>query len=130
MSRKQVRVEIPRDPSEDIGLLGKIKKQHDKLGDASPLKGMEWEKEIAPALARATEHDELAEKFRKDSEREMGERNKDMPTVMDAIRGARDVLKGLYRKNPKMLVDFGFDVSDSPLSGGDDDSTKTDDGKK
>lgn len=117
MSRKLVRVDIPSDPSEAIVLLGKVEAKHKSLGDASPLKGMEWVDNISPALARAAEHDALADQFRSDAERETGTRNKEMPAVKEALRGARDVLLGLYRSNPKMLVDFGYDVSDSPTGG-------------
>lgn len=119
MPRKPVRVEIPRDPSEAIALLGTVKAKSDALGAASPLAGLEWDK-IAPAHARAAEHDGKADQFRKDSERETGERNKDMPAVNDALRSARDVLLGVYRSNPKKLGDFGFEVADSPAGGGDD----------
>lgn len=129
MPRKPVRVEIPRDPSEGIALLKEVKAEHERLGEGSPLKGLEWDK-IGPGLARAEEHDVNADQFRKDSERETGERNKDMPLVNESLRAARDILLGVYRSNPKKLVDFGYEVADSPAaSGGDEPAAKSDGAK-
>ncbi len=117
MPRKPVRVEIPRDPSEGIALLKKVKAEHERLAAASPLAGLEWDK-INLALTRADEHDVKADQLRKDAERETGERNKDMPAIQDALRAARDVLLGLNRANPKKLGDFGYEVADSPAPSG------------
>jgi hypothetical protein len=119
MARKTVRIEIPRDPSEGITLLGKAKEQHEALGAASPLKELEWEKIILPAYARALAHDSKADEYHAKAETETGERNKDMPVVNESLRSIRDVLFGIYRANPKKLTEFGFNVSDSPAENGD-----------
>jgi hypothetical protein len=113
MAKRKVRIEIPADPSAALGLLGKVQTQHNVLGAASPLTGLKWEEVIEPAYDRALEQDGLADGFHQKAETATGERNKDMPTVMAAIRSARDVLVGIYAANPKKLIEFGFDVSDS-----------------
>jgi hypothetical protein len=113
MPKKNVRVTIPTDPSEDIALLVKVKAKHDALGDASPLKGLKWEK-IGPAYASAKLHDDAAEDAKKVMEREFRARDVDMPTVMQALRDSRDVLLAVNSENPKVLGDYGFEVDDSP----------------
>lgn len=100
MPNNKVKVDIPRDPSEAIALLGKIKKKHGDLGDASPLNGLEGDK-IGPAQVQAAEHDGKADDFRSKAETEIGERNKDVPVVKEGLRSVRDVLLGLNRARPE-----------------------------
>jgi hypothetical protein len=61
--------------------------------------------------------------YRSKAETEIGERNKDLPTVTEALRSARDVLVGTFRANPKKLTEFGFDVSDSRHDNGGEEET-------
>jgi hypothetical protein len=117
MPKRNVRIEIPGDPSEVIALLGKVKTKHEALGAASPLAGLEWDN-IGPAYERALVQDGKADESRKIAETATGERNKDMPAVTEALRSARDVLAGIYRANPKKLTEFGFEVNDSPHDNG------------
>ena len=113
MARNTVRIPLPVDPSEAIALLAAVRKKHADQGDASPLKGMEWE-EIDPDLTAAKEQDALSDQSYLNAEKATRERNRHMPAVNDALRSARDVLLGLYRSNPKKAGDFGFTVNDSP----------------
>src|SRR5581483_1624596 len=116
MANPNVRVEIPSDPSEAIALLGKVKAKHEALGNASPLKGLDWEKTINPAYTGAKTHNDNKESLYKEAEKETGERDVFMPTVFDTLRSARDVLLGLNLANPKKLGDFDSTVDDSPRS--------------
>jgi len=86
------------------------------LGAGSPLGGLEWVKEIGPAYDRAATQDGLADGYHQKAETATGERNKNMPAVMVALRSSRDVLAGIYAANPKKLTEFGFDVNDSPAN--------------
>jgi hypothetical protein len=113
MPKKNVRVVIPTNPTEQIALLGKIKTKSDELGDASPLKGLKWNK-IGPALATAKLNDDTANDLSKQVENAYGARDPEMPMVAQALRDARDILLGLNSDNPKALGDWKFEVNDSP----------------
>jgi hypothetical protein len=106
-------VKIPRDPTAAIVLLGKVKKKSDDAGADTPLGKLKWDK-IGPALATATANDDAAVDFSKKAEKAYGARDVDMPTVMQALRDARDILLGSNSDNPKALTDWGYEVDDTP----------------
>lgn len=113
MPKKSVRVNIPSNPSEAIRLLAQVRDKHTALGASSPLAGLKWT-EWGPAADRAAEHDAEAKKLERELQRRYGERDKDMPAVVQALRSGRDVLLGINSDNPRALGDFGYEVDDSP----------------
>jgi hypothetical protein len=118
MARKTVRVKVPTDPSELIALAGKIEAHSVDLGTASPLTDLEDAESYGPAVARAAEQDGLRDGFAQKAETATGERNKDLPAIIEGVRARRDLLLGLYRSNPKKLTEYGFAVDDTPQSSG------------
>lgn len=112
MPNNKVKVAIPTDPTALIALLIAVKKKHQALGDASPLKSLDWE-EIDKHLSKADEQDKLSDDLYRQAEKATGERDKHIPVVGDTVRSARDILLGIFRANPDALGDYGFDVSDA-----------------
>ena len=115
MSKSNVRVNIPTNPTEQIDLLGKVAAHHAELGAASPLSPLKWTA-INAALADAKTHDDEAAKLEKLTEKEYRARDVSMPAVTQALRDARDTLLVANRDNPKALGDFSFVVDDTQQS--------------
>ena len=109
----KARVMIPTNPSELLQLAQAIKQKHDALGDASPLKSLDWTAN-GPVIAQATAFDGQATQLRRDAEKATASRDNLVEEVSELVRQCRDVLLGTYRSNPRTLGDFGFDVNDTP----------------
>ncbi len=107
------RVVIPTNPSELLQLAQAIKQKHDALGDASPLKSLDWAAN-GTVIAQATEFDGQATQLRRDAEKATASRDNLVENVNELVRQCRDILLGIYRSNPRTLGDFGFDVTDTP----------------
>jgi hypothetical protein len=69
-------------------------------------------------VQRETAADNEADDFASQAETQIGERNKDLPAVLEGVRARRDTLLGVFRKNPRKLSEFGFAVSDTPADNG------------
>lgn len=118
MARKTVRVDIPRNPEKCIELMDNVLEKHDELGANSPLNALPMDELAAKATpVRAKQ------KQAKDMERELnkvyGERDvllgdgtQSPDTVRFILAQARDTLLGVNRKNPRLLGDWGFDVTE------------------
>jgi 2-succinyl-5-enolpyruvyl-6-hydroxy-3-cyclohexene-1-carboxylate synthase len=115
MPKKNVKVEIPENPTELLKLAKKISDKHIADAANSPLKGMvdfNWSI-TQPLIAPAQSNDEQAAALRAKAEEFIGERNKNIPAIEGSIKATRDVLLGLNKKNPKVLGQWGFTVSES-----------------
>ena len=64
---------------------------------------------IAPAITKDIEGADLKKK----SEEAFGERDKNIDSIKESVKASRDVLKGINKKNAKVLVEWGFDVIES-----------------
>jgi hypothetical protein len=118
MARYTVRVDIPSDPTELLTLAAKIDAKERQLGDSSPLKALEDAPTFGGCIQRAAAADKEADEFASKAETQIGERNKDLPAVLEGVRARRDTLLGVFRKNPRKLSEFGFVVSDTPADNG------------
>lgn len=116
MPKPNLRIEIPKNPEEQLKLAGKIYTKHTTDGADSVLKVMKdfkWDvvgPNIPLALAKHNEAEELQKKMEKAYE----DRNKLMAGLPDGLKSTRDFLKGVYSKSPKTLGDYGYTVDDSP----------------
>ncbi len=55
----------------------------------------------------------LAEDLKRQSEEANNKRNALLGSIDDSVKACRDLLLGVYRKTPKVLSEFGFDITDS-----------------
>ena len=108
-----VRIKIPPNPEELIGLSVSVRKKHQSLGKDSPLGVLPWGK-VGPSIDKALELHKQAEKLRRDMEKAYESRDKKLPAIKDILRRSRDILKGVYGSNVKNLGDFGFTVDTTP----------------
>ena len=126
MSRKNVRVTIPRNADELITLGESIVARHGALGPASPLQGLDMAAFIIK-LAEAKAVNAQAKQLRKDSETATEDRdgllghkkdqNSNTPdTILNIVVRSRDILLGAYKGNEQHLGDYGFDVNQSSSS--------------
>jgi hypothetical protein len=115
MPKKNVKVEIPENPTELLELAKKISDKHIADGANSALKAMvDFNWSISqPLIAPAQSNDAQAAAYRAKAEEFIGERNKNMRSIEGSVRATRDVLLGLNKKNPKVLGQWGFVVSES-----------------
>jgi hypothetical protein len=127
MTKKRVRVKIPRKADDLITLGEDIITQHVALGPESPLNGLDmpaFADRVAAAKAKNVEQ----KKLRKDAETATEDRDdllgkkKDQSsttegTVLNFVTRSRDMLLGKYKGKEQHLGDFGFEVNQSSSSG-------------
>ena len=105
---------MPINPSNLILLLVAIKTQHEKQGKNSPLNVLDWEK-AGPVIDEAAQTDTKLTQCQKDVEKLSGRRTALLNDSLVAFaRSCRDVLTGVFRGDLKQMVDFGFEVDDTP----------------
>ena len=110
---KTTRIEIPASSSDLIALAGNIQTKHTADGKNSPLDGLDWEK-YDPIITQATVLDKQIGDLNKQTEQLIQQRNLLEPDLYDFVRSARDVLQGVYRQTLRKLLDWGFNVDDTP----------------
>ena len=127
MSRKNVRVVIPRNADELIQLGESIVAKHNEDPVNSPLAGLDmaaFETAVVAAEAKSEEVKQLrrdAETATEDRDTLLGHR-KDQNTntsgtVLNFVVSSRDILLGAFKGNEQHLGDFGFDVNQSSSGG-------------
>ena len=112
------RISIPRNLLEFFALLKAVEGKHLAEGANSPLRSAEdfnWN-ELGTIIARCEEQHKLAEEYKRKMEECYRQRDIDMPNLLEALNGAKVLLKGVYRKNPKKMGDWGFQVDDTKQS--------------
>ena len=116
MKKNYARIAIPANPTPLIELAATIKAQHVKLGKNSPLVVLDWEKN-GPLIDEAAAADAKLIALEKEVEILSGRVSvlKDT-SLVDFVRSCRDVLTGTFRGELRQMVDFGFEVNDSPRS--------------
>ena len=110
---KTTRIDIPAASSELIALAGSIQTKHKADGKNSPLDGLDWEK-YDPLITKALALDKQIDELNKETEQLVQQRNLIEPDLSDFVRSSRDVLQGIYRQTLRKLLDWGFNVNDSP----------------
>ncbi|HAM98678.1 MAG TPA: hypothetical protein DCQ26_08695 [Marinilabiliales bacterium] len=120
MATSKMRVEIPKNPKEELELAEQIYKHHTDVGAASPLNSMtdfNWAAE-GPKVATCLEWHKKAEAYKKQMEEAYKERDLLLKGIDEAVKATRDVLTGINRSNMKRMADWGFVVIESAKSSG------------
>lgn len=123
MSKKRVRVKIPRNADKLIQLGEDIIEEHGNLGVNSPLNGLDMTA-FGNRLAAAKAKNQEQKQLRKDAETATEDRDdllgkkKDQSsttegTVLNFVVRSRDVLLGQHKGKEHHLGDFGFEVAES-----------------
>lgn len=116
MANTKPRVVIPTTPSLKIDLAGKVFKKHTTMAAASLLKSLQthtWEVN-GPQVANALTYHQQAEDFARQAEEAYRKRDVLLAELDESIKASRDLLLGVYRDNPKILGEWGYEVDDSP----------------
>jgi tryptophanyl-tRNA synthetase len=115
MANPNVRVEIPRNAEETLDLASKINKKHTAMTTTSPLNALQthtWAVN-GPQVATALALHQQAEDLKRQAEEAYRKRDLLMGEIKESILASRDLLLGVYRDNPKILGEWGFEVNDS-----------------
>jgi hypothetical protein len=127
MATNKMRVEIPKNPKEELELAARIYGHHTELGAASPLNGMtdyNWAAE-GPKVATCLDWHKKAEELKSQMEKAYKERDLLLAGIDEAVKGSRDVLTGINRSNMKRMADWGFNVIESAKSSGNGNGTES-----
>jgi hypothetical protein len=77
------------------------------------LKVLEWDKQ-AENVGKALDLHKQAKEYECLAEQAHEQRNALITPLDDLLKQTRDLLKALYRAEPKKLGEFGFTVDDTP----------------
>ena len=110
---KQVRVQISKNAEKLLNLAQLIAKKHLELGVNSPLRVLDWDKQ-ADNVKITLELHKQAKEYQRLAEQAHEKRDKLVAPLDDLVKQTRDLLKALYRTEPKKLGEFGFVVDESP----------------
>jgi hypothetical protein len=92
-----------------------VYQKHQEIGEASPLTnldGISWSA-VDPTIEQALAKQKEAEEYKNQMEQAYRERDLYTPAIKEAVTASRNLLKALNQKNPKRLVEWGFEVDDS-----------------
>lgn len=125
MSKKRVKVKIPRKPDELIQLGEDIIAEHTAQGAGSPLNGLDIPAFTARVAAAKTKNQEQKQ-LRRNAEtarddllgKKKGQNSTTEGTVLNFIVRSRNMLLGKHKGSEQHLGDFGFEVSQSGQSNG------------
>lgn len=116
MKTINVRIVIPTNVGELLKLATRIYKKHLADGKNSVLRNLtdyNWD-EVGPNLELAAAKHEEAEDLKRRAELAYRERDRLMGDIPGLIRATRDLLKGIFSKTIKKLIEWGFEVNDTP----------------
>lgn len=119
MKNFTVRIVIPTNIGELLKLAKLVYKKHQADGANSHLHSLEdykWD-EAGPNLELAAAKHEEAEELSRRAELAYRERDRLIGGVPDMLRASRDLLKAIFKKTPKKLGEWGFEVNDTPRPG-------------
>lgn len=108
----KMRIEIPKNIDALLDLANKIYQKHLADGNSSPLillQSSNWIIE-GPNIINALNFHQQAETSRANAELNYQERNNLLIPITAIVKASRDLLTGIYRKNMKMLINWGFKV--------------------
>ena len=109
---KTVRVKIGTNIEDLLNLASLIVEKHKELGDASPLRVLDWVGK-GDTIQKALELHKQAKEYQRLAEQAHEQRDALVEPIDDIVRQTRDLLKALYRNEPKKMGEFGFDVVDT-----------------
>jgi len=106
------RVKIPlHNPAAVLDLAKKVESKHLADGDASVLKSLNW-LEISATLQGAITDHENASRNKREMAQAFQQRDLKLESIIGALRDSRDVLSGIYKKEMKVLGQWGYEVLD------------------
>ena len=109
---KQVRVQISKNAEKLLNLAELVAKKYVELGANSPLKVLDWDKQ-AENVKTALDLHKQAKEYQRLAEQAHEKRDTLVTPLDDLLKQTRDLLKALYRAEPKKLGEFGFVVDES-----------------
>jgi hypothetical protein len=115
MANPNIRIVIPSNPEEIIDLASKVYKKHTVDAAKSPLVALQthtWTSN-GPQVATALTLHQQAEDFKRQAEEAYRKRDLLLTELTESVKSSRDLLLGIYRDNPKILGEWGFEVNDS-----------------
>lgn len=116
MKSISIRIVIPTNVGELISLASLIYARHKADGKTSPLHAITddpWD-EYGPKIQEALiKHNEAEEHTRK-AEQAYRERDQIIGDLDGLVKRTRDLLKAIFKKTPKKLGEWGFEVNDTP----------------
>lgn len=110
---KSVRVKVFRNADELLKLADNIADKHKELGESSPLSPLDWATQ-APKVKQALALQKKVKELEKQVELAYEQRDNLLVDIDDIVKQSRDLLKAVYRKEPRKLGEFGFTVVDTP----------------
>ena len=107
------RVKIPANrPTALLELAKRVRAKHHADGETSLLKILDWE-EATTAIDEALINHEKAERMRREMREAYQQRDLRLRTIADTMRNSRDILSGVYKKQMKVLGQWGYEVLDA-----------------
>ncbi len=109
---KIVRVKIDKNVENLLNLANLIAEKHKELGGNSPLNQLDWNVQTQ-SINKALEIHKQAKEYQRLAEQAYEQRDALVKPIDDLVKQSRDLLKALYRNEPKKLGEFGFEVSEA-----------------
>lgn len=109
---KIVRVKISRNAENILNLAELVAKKHESLGKESPLQVLNWDNQLEN-VRKAAELHKQAKEYLRMAEQAHEQRDILVEPIDDLVKQSRDLLKALYRHEPKKLGEFGFEVDEA-----------------
>ncbi|MFN7117095.1 MAG: hypothetical protein ACK4TA_09880 [Saprospiraceae bacterium] len=116
MKTFSIRIVIPTNVGELLHLASLIFKRHKADGDSSPLRALtddNWDV-YGPKIEEAMLKHNEAEEYMRKAEQAYRERDAIISGLDGLIKRTRDLLKAIFKKTPKTLCEWGFQVNDTP----------------
>jgi hypothetical protein len=106
------RVKIPTSkPTQLLDLAKKVQQKHLADGDASVLKVLNW-KDLSPVIDESLAAHEKAESLKREMLEAYQQRDLRIESVVGLLRDSRDILTGAFKKEMKVLGQWGYDVAE------------------
>lgn len=107
------RVKIPvSNPTALLELAKKVQSKHVADGEASLLNTVRWS-EVSPVLEAALANHEKATRMKREMVEAYQQRDLRLQSILEALRDSRDVLSGVFKKEMKVLGQWGYEVLDA-----------------
>lgn len=119
MAKNSLRIVIPKKIDGKLKLASLVYQKHKVDGKDSPLNALSdynWD-EHGPKVEKAKQKHEEAEEHRRRMEQAYRDRDMLLVDVDGLIKSTRDLLKGIFKKSPKKLGEWGYEVNDTPRPG-------------
>lgn len=115
MANLRPRVVIPTKPAQALDLAKKVYAKHTAMAATSPLNVLQMHTWAVngPQVANALTLHAQAEDLARQAEEAYRKRDILLAEIDHSLKASRDLLLGVYRDNPKILGEWGFEVNDA-----------------